>query len=323
MYHEIYGKYYEIIRNLLNSGPKTEREIDDYIRYNGFDESFLYLNAKTLVEDYHLFEIKDNLYYPVTKNKIPNVLTLEQKKWISRMLQDEKSELFIKAEELEKYLSIFGIDPLYNSVDYEYLFQDIDEDLINSKYMVIFKSILYAIKNKKDLKFIFKSSKNYTTYKTVSPYKIEYSMQDKKFRVLAVEYRNNHHMRMIRIRLSSIKKFTIIPRLEELDYEYYLDKELLPEPLIIEVYPVYNGIERIFIELSNYKRESVFDKERNCSIMKIYYEQADELKLVLKMLSFGKTVKIISDGFIKDEVKRRLELQANYVKEKGRFRTKF
>ena len=61
MYHEIYGKYYEIIRNLLNSGPKTEREIDDYIRESGFDESFLFLNAKTLVEDYHLFEISSKI----------------------------------------------------------------------------------------------------------------------------------------------------------------------------------------------------------------------------------------------------------------------
>ena len=43
--------------------------------------------------------------------------------------------------------------------------------------------------------------------------------------------------------------------------------------------------------------------------MKIYYEKADEMDLVLKMLSFGKVVKILSDGFIKEEVLRRINKQ--------------
>ena len=318
MYHEIYGKYYELIRNLLNAGPKTEKEINDYIRNNGFDESFLYLNADTLVKTYNLFEKKDKLYYPKTKNKIPQLLTTEQKEWISLMLQDEKSILFLNDQEHKENLLKFNNQPLYNKEDYIYKFQDLDKDNINSKTISIFKAILYAIKNNKDLKLTFISSKKNITYKTVSPYKIEYSMQDQKFRLLAIEYRNSIPTRLIRIRLSSIKKFLIFPRIKEIDYNDYLNKELLKEPLIIEVYPIYNGIERVFIELSNFKRESIYDKERNCSIMKIYYEKVDELQLVLKMLSFGKVVKILSDGFIKEEVLRRLNKQKELMKKKKR-----
>ena len=95
-----------------------------------------------------------------------------------------------------------------------------------------------------------------------------------------------------------------------------MKEELITKPLLIEVYPELNGIERVFIELSNYKREAEYDKERNCSIMKIYYEPGDEGDLIIKMLSFGKIVKILSDGHIKEEVIRRLKKQQEYFKKK-------
>lgn len=314
MYHEIYGKYYQIIFELLNSKPQTEKEINDYIRENGYEESFLYLNAEKLVNDYHLFEKRGNLYYPKTINKIPQVLTNEQKSWIVTMLTDEKSKLFLNNKAINSYKEKLNCNALYEYEDYQYLFQDKDIDIITPKFIGLFKAIQKTIIEKMNLQLTFLSSHKNYTHKLVAPVKIEYSQQDEKIRLMAVEYRNSKPQRMIRIRLSSVIGYRVVNRKEEIDFEYFQKQELLKDPLMIEVYPELNGIERVFIELSNYKREAIFDKERNLSVMKIYYEKVDEMDLVLKILSFGKVVKIISNGFIKEEVLRRLLKQKEYMK---------
>ena len=108
MYHEIYGKYYQIIHNLLNSKPQTEKEINDYIRSQGFDESFLYLNAQMLVDEYHLFVKKGELFYPLTNSKIPLFLTNEQRSWLNTMLFDEKVKLFLSDERRNYYQKEFA-----------------------------------------------------------------------------------------------------------------------------------------------------------------------------------------------------------------------
>ena len=309
MYHEIYGKYYQIIHNLLNSKPQTEKEINDYIRSQGFDESFLYLNAQMLVDEYHLFVKKGDLFYPLTNSKIPLFLTNEQKNWLNTMLFDEKVKLFLSDERRNYYQKEFAGNVLYDDKTYQYLFQDVDKDEITPKMSNVFRFVKNAIMQEMDINLTFISSKNYYTHKKVAPYKIEYSMQDQKMRLIAVEYRNGEPKRIIRIKLASIVGYRMVERVKKIDFKYFLQEEVLKEPLIIEVYPILNGIERVFIELSNYKREAFYDKERNLSIMKIYYEKVDEMDLVLKMLSFGKVVKILSDGFIKEEVLRRINKQ--------------
>lgn len=309
MYHEIYGKYYQIIHNLLNSKPQTEKEINDYIRSQGFDESFLYLNAQMLVDEYHLFVKKGDLFYPLTNSKIPLFLTNEQRSWLNTMLFDEKVKLFLSDERRNYYQKEFAGNVLYDDKTYQYLFQDVDKDEITPKMSNVFRFVKNAIMQEMDINLTFISSKNYYTHKKVAPYKIEYSMQDQKMRLIAVEYRNGEPKRIIRIKLASIVGYRMVERVKKIDFKYYLQEEVLKEPLIIEVYPILNGIERVFIELSNYKREAFYDKERNLSIMKIYYEKVDEMDLVLKMLSFGKVVKILSDGFIKEEVLRRINKQ--------------
>ena len=207
------------------------------------------------------------------------------------------------------YQKEFAGNVLYDDKIYQYLFQDVDKDEITPKMSNVFRFVKNAIMQEMDINLTFISSKNYYTHKKVAPYKIEYSMQDQKMRLIAVEYRNGEPKRIIRIKLASIVGYRMVERVKKIDFKYYLQEEVLKEPLIIEVYPILNGIERVFIELSNYKREAFYDKERNLSIMKIYYEKVDEMDLVLKMLSFGKVVKILSDGFIKEEVLRRINKQ--------------
>lgn len=316
MYHEIYGKYYKLITKLLNSGPLTKNQINNFITKYGFEESLLYLDADILVDSYNLFEEKNGIYYPKIKNKIPQLFTNEQKGLIYNILNNEKVQLFLPNERIEYYKELLNTDPLYCEDYYHYIFRDSDKDDINGYYKHKFDTINKAIRNNKNLHLTFISNKNHVTHKTVAPYKIEYSMQDQKFRLLAVEYRNKIPKRVIRVRLTSMFSCKICNRFEPIDFNVFITKELLVKKLVIEVYPQLNGIERVFIELSNYKREAEFDKERNCCVMNIYYDSADEGDLIIKMLSFGKVVKIITDCHIKEEVIRRINVQKEYFKEK-------
>lgn len=311
MYHEIYGKYYKLITKLLNSGPKTEKEINDYIIKHGFEETILYLNAEELTNTYHLYNKKNNIYYPVIKNKIPKVYTLEQLQLIKQIINDEKSSLFLSNEDIEYYNNIIKDKPLFDNNNYHFINQDIDKDIIDRYYSSKFKKIIQAIKENKDLKIIFISNKNFQSFKRVIPYKIEYSMQDQKFRLVCIQYRNNVLDKVIRIRISSIQDIKIVERSINIDVNKYINNTN-KESIEIQVFPELNGIERVFIELSNYQRTATFDKETNSSIMKIYYEDSDSLELVLKLLSFGKVIKILTPGYIKDEVLKRIKKQKQY-----------
>lgn len=311
MYHEIYGKYYKLITKLLNSGPKTEKYINDYIQKYGFDETILYLNANELLNTYHLYYKKDNIYYPIIKNKIPKVYTNEQLGLIKLIINDEKANIFLNKEDINNYNNIIKQNPLFDINNYHYINQDIDKDNIDRYYSSKFNKIIEAINNNKDIKIIFKSNKNNITYKKVIPFKIEYSMQDQKFRLVCIQYRNSIIDKLIKIRISSIKDVKIVEREVSIDINEYINNQN-KQYIEIEVYPELNGIERVFIELSNYKREAMFDNETNTSKMKIYYEESDIGELIIKLLSFGKVIKILTPGLIKDEVIKRIKKQKEY-----------
>lgn len=311
MYHEIYGKYYKLITKLLNSGPKTEKQINDYIQKYGFEETILYLNANELLNTYHLYYKKDNIYYPIIKNTIPKVYTNEQLGLIKLIINDEKANIFLTSQEIEYYNNIIKDNALYDVNNYHYINQDIDKDNIDRYYYPKFKKILQAIKENKDIKIIFKSNKNNITYKKVIPFKIEYSMQDQKFRLVCIQYRNSIIDKVIKIRISSIKDIKIVDRQIDIDINEYINNQN-KQYIEIEIYPELNGIERVFIELSNYQRTATFDKETNSSKMKIYYEDSDTGELIIKLLSFGKVIKILTPGIIKDEVIKRINKQKEY-----------
>ena len=206
---------------------------------------------------------------------------------------------------------MLNMSGLFDINNYHYINQDIDKDNIDRYYSSKFNKIIEAINNNKDIKIIFKSNKNNITYKKVIPFKIEYSMQDQKFRLVCIQYRNSIIDKLIKIRISSIKDVKIVEREVSIDINEYINNQN-KQYIEIEVYPELNGIERVFIELSNYKREAMFDNETNTSKMKIYYEESDIGELIIKLLSFGKVIKILTPGLIKDEVIKRIKKQKEY-----------
>ena len=50
MYHEIYGKYYKLITKLLNSGPLTKNQINNYITKYGFISPYIFISSNPIAK---------------------------------------------------------------------------------------------------------------------------------------------------------------------------------------------------------------------------------------------------------------------------------
>ena len=58
-------------------------------------------------------------------------------------------------------------------------------------------------------------------------------MQDQKMRLIAVEYRNGEPKRIIRIKLASIVGYRMVERVKKIDFEYYLQEEVLKDTIYL------------------------------------------------------------------------------------------
>ena len=53
------------------------------------------------------------------------------------------------------------------------------------------------------------------------------------------------------------------------------------------------------IEFSTYKKQSEYNEETQTCTTKIYYRKMDELEVLIKLLSFGPTIKVLApDRFV-------------------------
>ena len=146
------------------------------------------------------------------------------------------------------------------------------------------------------------------------PLRFEFSPKDDKFRFFAariikgkiLDYVYLNMGRILDVR-SSNETFKGKPSLEP-----HLEKFDCEEPVVVEVYDDRNAIERFMVEFSTYRKNSEFDDNTQFCTTKIYYRKTDEIEVLIKLLSFGPTLKVLGpDKFLKlfkYRVKRQYEI---------------
>lgn len=299
LFSEIFGCYYKVITEIVNNSPLSMEEIREIINENGFAESCFHLLPK--LETLPFIEKRDDKYYSLLENKIKMPITNIEKSWLKSISQDSRFDLFVDDYDRSK---LEGIEPLYEQDLFRYYDKYSDgDDFDNYYYQKYFRKINNAIENKIVVKIVYQSPKQEKiTIGHYIPLKFEFSPKDDKFRFFAARIIKGKIMdyvclnmgRILDVR-SSNEIFKGKPNFEPHIYKFDCE-----EPIIVEIYNDRNAIERFMVEFSTYRKNSEFDDNTQTCTTKIYYRKTDEIEVLIKLLSFGPTLKVLgSERFLK------------------------
>ncbi len=305
-FSEIYGAYYRIVEKILAKPKLTLKDIQAIITENAFDETGLYIDINILKNDWGLLKPNpDNTFSPITKNIPPKILTNLQKSYIKAKLADPRSHLFLD-QQTHKNLSqkLADTQPLYQSQNFHFF--DVFEggDSIDQNYIDNFNIILNSIKQKRIIKINYSTPKSGEMYGKFLPYKIQFSPKNNIMRLICFRLKNNqiekqNTINISRIILAEQADEFINYNENELPFEKYKQVEL-------EVSYQRNGIERFMNEFAPYRKKSEYNSGY-CKVI-LDYNKSDETELLIRILSFGTVIKIISPE-MREKAKERIEKQ--------------
>lgn len=298
LFHEIYGCYYnavaEILRQAVN-GELTEKEMQKIVSEKAFSESFLTVIPALKDEKWQLLE-KD-LSTPIKKQPtIP--LTDLQKRWLKSISLDPKIKLFDA-----DFSFLDGVEPLFTLDDYSVFDKYSDgDDFENEDYINVFRTLMFALKNKKKVKIDYHGAKGTSRIFVGDPYKMEYSEKDDKFRVLIRSCRNGPMLR-----LDGIKSVTVIG---DAFAENTWDVLKSTEYITLELLDHRNALERAMLHFAHFKKEAEKIGDERYRV-KIFYDYSDETELVIRVLSFGPFVEVTEPHNFRNLIIERLKRQKN------------
>ena len=295
IFNEIYGCYYNAVACILENAIKekiSKEKMREIVEKHAFSESFFEISSKISKQEYQLLN-KDGST-PI-KNKPSMPLTNIQKRWLKSIFLDKRIRLFTDDD-------IFpDVEPLFKQEDYYIYDKYNDGDNYDDEiYIKNFRTILSAIENKQYIKISMTSNKGRRINTVAMPEYIEYSPKDDKFRLYTSGSSQVH-----------IVNIACIKSCEAYQGEVYNNKPQRPiytRYVEIELYNNRNALERFMIHFAHYKKVATKEEDNKYRII-IYYEAIDETELIIRILSFGQFVKVVSpDGFL-NQIRYRINKQ--------------
>lgn len=323
IFSEIYGAYFRIAAAILSKESVTEAEIYDIIGREGFKDSALFLPQKLIPRtdgtDWGLLRKNPGGSYDrVLKNPPAAILTRLQKMWLKSKLYDDKINLFLGERE-KKLLAekLRDVPELYKKEHFRFtdIFTDGD-DFKSELYRRNFRTILGAVKRRELLEIRFASGHGKRVQAKYLPIKIEYSQKNDKFRVYCYCYKRGRVCGCGTINIGRIEEVceTGVIIQEELSEERFLARMKCVQPITVRVTAERNAPERFTAEFASYEKQIERDLESGSLLVKIFYNPQDETELLIRLLSFGAALEILSPKSFREQAAARVAAQAKLLK---------
>lgn len=315
IFSEIYNCYYSVVSSILQQSPLTKKQIDEYIMNQAFLESSIILTPKLCNENQWglLHKDSNNMYVSKLDNKPYSPITLLEKSWIKSLLLDERFRLFLSDSTillLEHQLK--DITPLFEKSNFYYFDQFSNgDDFSNSNYKKNFSIILQAIQEKRLLNIHYKTSKNNNVVGIFQPLRLEYSIKNDKFRLFSakISSSNDYNYYVLNLsRIVSIQNSNDIWN-PNITVEKFFEHNISDEPIVVKILEERNAIERFMMEFACYKKYTEYDSLKGIVTAKIWYDKYNETELLIRLLSFGPVLEILSPKHIRKEAKERISAQ--------------
>lgn len=300
-FHEVYGTYFTVLSKLLGlavDGELTRDAMYSIIREQGFEESILTIPQNLEDQTWPLLE--RDLTTPLTYKPERPLTTLE-KRWMKALLSDPRIRLFDPPTE-----GLEDVEPLYPAEAVVYFDQYLDGDSFDDPaYIDHFRTILTALREKRWLLIRFTGRNQVPHQWRCIPYKLEYSAKDDKFRMISGNNRTALSVNLARIEACEL--------LEPCTDEEYRPKPMRRRKLVLELTDERNALERCMLHFSHLQKETERIGE-NTYRLTLHYEKEDETELLIRVLSFGPVLKVVSPAKFREKLLQRLHRQLHLAK---------
>jgi hypothetical protein len=296
LFSEVYCAYFNAVAAIIveiQAGAISEKRIYQIISDKAFSESMLSILPAIKNEDWLV--VSREFHTPI--KHLPQMpLTMLQKRWLKALLTDPRIALFDVGEE-----GLQDVEPLFAYDDFVFFDRYSDGDpYSDEKYISHFKTILTALKEKRQIHITYRNRHNSLMQGQRIPLKLEYSAKDDKFRLETAGGQFAYNINLARI--------------EECELlEPYNESELIP-PLRKERSVTFlltderNALDRVMLHFSDCRKET-HRIENNRYHVTLWYESQDETEILIRILSFGPMLQVIApDSFIA-LIKNRLSMQ--------------
>ncbi len=318
LFSEVYNCYFQVIKSLIETKQSiSEKELHYRIQDTCFAESILYLLPKLTENGWGFYEKQDGILRSKFSTDFYVPLTDLQKSYLRAILLDDKISLFFSDMELAQIHAAFAdVKPLYLPNDFYYYdrFSDKD-DYQNPDYRRHFQMIMEAIQNHEYLDILYKSRSNHRVHHIYLPCRLEYSIKNDRFRLLAVE---NHMQRTRKVEILNLNRIVKIITTGKTakhmpDIDKAIKRSYYKEPARILIKNRRNALERAMLQFANYEK-STRKLDSDTYECLIYYNKKTETELLIEVLSFGPMMKVVGNEDFLNLIKERLLRQADLMK---------
>lgn len=300
LFNEIYGNYYKIVSDVLKHAVDGALDNDVLMKTvidKGFAESVMTIPDAIKSGVWPL--IRSDWTTPI--RNIPSMpLTILQKRWLKALLSDPRIALF------EPDMSgLEDVEPLYPPDVFVYFDRYQDGDPYDDPdYIENFRTILKALRERKKLIICFTSGKGRKHVWRDVPYKLEYSSKDDKFRLQLLTKED-----ITSINVARIEKCSIMWEYAE---DEYPARSIPKDELVFELTDERNALERAMLAFANHEKvtERLDDIHYKVTLR---YEREDETEILIRILSFGPMIKVISPDSFVEKIKERLNMQKRFA----------
>ena len=296
LFSEVYGSYFNAVARVLEQaidGTLTDKGMYEIVSKYAFCESVMTIPNALKSGEWKLITPE---YRTPVKHKPTMPLTALEKRWLKALLDDPRIRLFgVTARGLD------DVEPLYNRDTFVYFDKYGDgDDFENPEYIRNFKMILNAIKEKRKLVIRFKSHKGRGHCVCVIPHRLEYSQKDDKFRLIGVTSGDT-----LTVNLARITKCNMSEKYNESEDR---EEKRRMDKLVLELTDERAALERVMHHFTYLKKETERLDEKHYRIT-LEYDRDDETEILIRILSFGPMLKVISPQSFIDKLKNRINKQ--------------
>ena len=294
LFHEIYGSYYRAVASILREavrGDLTGKELNALVQEHAFGESLLTIPEGMKGEKWRL--LYKDLSTPLEEN--PSMpLTILEKRWMKALLLDPRIQLFEP-----NMTGLEDVDPLFtpDMVVYYDRYSDGD-NYQDPDYIRHFHTILRALRKNRNLYISFESRAQAQPRLVVTPYYLEYSEKDDRFRVVAAGWKRRWVINLSRITACEFSYRNDPMRL----------KEAITDTVTFELEDRRNAMERVLLHFSHLEKETKRLDDRHYRVT-LRYDRQDETEMVIRILSFGSAIRVTEPERFISLLRERIEKQ--------------